>query len=190
VKHGSAREHAKGPAYYDKIFRESDNFNRHYSESRYLPVWEAVAEGLPPSARILEVGCGTGQLAGLLHDQGVRAYRGFDFSAEAVARARRAVPDFRFTVADARHRRSYRGKYNTVIATEVLEHLDDDLGLLAHLAPATIVRFTVPMRDDPSHVRFFPRVAGVRRRYGKLLAALSVRTVGQWHVGIGKVARR
>lgn len=189
MRHGSARAKAMGPAYYDAIFRESEHFNCHYSESRYKDVWEELVRDLAPTDAVLEVGCGTGQLAAMLCARGVRTYRGFDFSPEAVARARRAAPAFRFAVADARHPSAYQGTHDVVIATEVLEHLDDDLAMFSHLAPGTAVRFTLPMRDDRSHVRFFPLATGVEQRYGGVLTGLSVRTVGQWHVGRGRVRR-
>lgn len=190
MKQGRAHLKAPEASYYDRIFRTHPHFNQHYSRSRYLPVWEAVIEELSDRARILEIGCGTGQFAALLHDRGFREYRGFDFSSSAIARARKTVPDFDFRVADARDPTAYEGDHDTVVATEVLEHLDDDLAVLRLLAPGTTVHFTVPTKNDPSHVRFFPRVAGVRARYSAHLEDLDLRTMSQWHVGVGRTPRK
>jgi len=59
---------------------------------------EALVRLIPPDARVLEVGCGWGDLIGALpHQQ--RA--GIDFLAENVAEARRHYPEVAFDVADA-----------------------------------------------------------------------------------------
>lgn len=187
MKHGRAHKKAPEAAYYDRIFRTHEQFHRHYSRSRYLPLWQEIAKSLPPDANILEVGCGTGQLAALLFDEGFRRYRGFDFSESAVVRARASVPDFDFEVADARKLSSFEGQYDTVVATEVLEHLDDDLGMIRMLPPGTSLHFTLPCKDDPSHVRYFPHVKGAEARYANVLEDLSVRTLAQWHIGLGVV---
>jgi len=58
---------------------------------------EALVRLIPPDARVLEVGCGWGDLIGALpHQQ--RA--GIDFLAENVAEARRHYPEVEFDVAD------------------------------------------------------------------------------------------
>lgn len=63
----------------------------------------AIASALPADARsVLDVGCGFGDLAGYLREQGRDevAYVGLDISTAAVAVARERAPDARFVVGD------------------------------------------------------------------------------------------
>ena len=62
---------------------------------------ELVLKRLPAPAPILDVCCGNGQLAHLLHERGY-AVTGVDGSAEMIAYARQNAPECRFVVEDAR----------------------------------------------------------------------------------------
>jgi SAM-dependent methyltransferase len=59
---------------------------------------DALARLIPADARVLEVGCGRGNLVGALPN---RVRMGVDFLPEIVAEAARAHPEVRFAVADA-----------------------------------------------------------------------------------------
>lgn len=187
MKRGSAYRKAPEAPYYDRIFRTRKQFHRHYSGSRYFQIWKILIKDIPTSDRILELGCGTGQLAAYLYDQGFRNYLGLDFSTTAIARARNAAPDLAFRVADLRAPDVYACPYDRVVATEVLEHLDDDLTVFGHLRAGTRVHATLPMKDDPSHVRFFPKASGVVARYEPHLDDLSVQKISQWYIVTGRV---
>jgi hypothetical protein len=52
-----------------------------------------------------------------------------------------------------------------VVATEVLEHIEHDVGLLSRLLPETKVFFSVPNFDDSGHVRLFESEEQIVRRY-------------------------
>lgn len=171
------REQLAAPAdWYDDHYRLALNtYDAHYRESIYLPVWEEIAERLTTSGPILEIGCGTGQLAELLFDRDLRKYVGFDFSELAVELARKRVPDAEFHVADARTTSLVeQATYEVALSTEVLEHLDDDLALLRRIRAGTRVLATVPNFDSTSHLRFFAGAQDISDRYGQTLDALSV----------------
>jgi SAM-dependent methyltransferase len=131
-----------------------------------------------PGETILEIGCGPGQLAAMLRDQGVRQYVGLDFSPTAVAMARKNVADFDFIVADARTSDVYdRVPHDTIICTEVLEHIEDDLLVVSHFRPGKRCLCTVPNFPFTSHVRHFRDEAQVIGRFGCFFDKCDVRTL-------------
>lgn len=162
--------------WYDEHYRLTrDKNDAHYSESPYLPVWKEIAGRIESTARVLEIGCGTGQLAQLLADRGVRRYRGFDFSERAIGLARARLPEADFRVADARSTGLLDSEdYDIALCTEVLEHLDDDISLLRRVRPGTRVLATVPSFDSTSHLRYFADEDAVIERYGATLQQLEV----------------
>jgi SAM-dependent methyltransferase len=79
-------------------------YNRYWNEefhSLAFPILERIwLSRLPPRARILDVCCGTGYLAGLLASHGHHV-AGFDASAEMIRYARENVPAAEFHVCEA-----------------------------------------------------------------------------------------
>jgi SAM-dependent methyltransferase len=174
--------------YYDHIFTHVDDYRAHYRDSRYYVLWTQLIAWLRnvESPRILEIGCGPGQFAHYLYDEGFRDYHGFDFSPEAVRRAREVAPQS-FEVGDAMDPQSYRWDYDVAIVLEVLEHVPDDLGLLAHLRGGTLLAFSLPTFDDEAHVRFFHSANEIRARYGARVDLQQVLPIGPWFVCLGLV---
>ena len=80
---------------------------------------------IPPGARVLELGCGTGELlAALAPSFGV----GVDFSEGMVAQARAAHPDLTFLVGDIEDPaflRSLPGPFDAIVVVDTLGSLDD-----------------------------------------------------------------
>ena len=145
-----------------------------YRQSGYYPLFKRVQRILKRQKirSVLEVGCGTGGLAHLLKDRSPAiVYRGFDFSPVAVQRAaaRLGEPGW-FFVGDARARESYPGEFDTIVCTEVLEHIEADLEVIAQWTPGVHCVCSVPNFDADNHVRHFASEEEVRRRYGELIA--------------------
>lgn len=83
----------------------------------------ALSRSVSPK-KILEVGCSSGHLSGLLQELFPRAkVTGIDVYTEAVVEARRRFPQIKFLVADA-HRLPFRaGYFDLVICSETIEHV-------------------------------------------------------------------
>lgn len=165
-------------AWYDKAFSEVSEYRLPYWESRYYFAWTVIADRIRqsnPPQRVLEIGCGTGQLAQLLIDTGVTDYLGFDFSRVAIDLARMQTPAGAFVVADARHTPLLdEGHYDWIVCTEVLEHVEFDTEVISRIPEDRRVICTVPSFDYVSHVRFFDSAEAVRDRYSPFFDEFSV----------------
>src|SRR5580658_3604281 len=111
------RKHAR----YEEIGRAREVFakrNRYYGGQVQLLVKTLVM----PGTRVLEVGCGLGDLIADLHGSKVC---GIDFSAEAIRIARRRHPGLDLQVADVERDPLPAGPFDVVILSDVLGHFDD-----------------------------------------------------------------
>jgi|GEM_PF-759198 len=88
------------------------------------PVHEAAAKALAPVAgrRILDIGCGEGELVQLLAEQEALPV-GADYVGAAIATARERVPGARFEVADARKLPFDDEAFDDVVALGVIGYL-------------------------------------------------------------------
>ena len=110
--------------------------------------------GVRAGARVLDVGCGAGDLAELLEGW---EYTGLDASPDMIALARRRYPHARFLQADARELPD--GPVNAIVAVgEVLNYATDLPGFIAWVAAARsrlqpggilLVDLAGPTRADP-----------------------------------------
>lgn len=141
-------------------------------ESPWLGVYAQTADFLATgSGPIADVGCGTGRLARLLWLRNEREYWGVDFSAGRVAEAQRYVPDFQFEVGDvydSKVRERLLG-FSRIVALEILEHIDDDLGTIEAIPSGSLVVFSVPNYDSAGHVRTFEDPEAAVERYKGLM---------------------
>ena len=88
-------------SWYDNAYSESSEYQLHYSRSVYLPIWEEIVRRIGQGSSVLEIGCGSGQLAEMLIERRDVLYIGFDFSEQAVSMARARQTTGRFEVDDA-----------------------------------------------------------------------------------------
>lgn len=89
-----------------------------------------------PHGTIMDLGCGDGALLSELVPQfGNSRLFGSDVSAEAVELARRAVPGASFEVLKLGTEFSFSGKYDVIVMSEVLEHIEDDESVMRKVAP-------------------------------------------------------
>jgi SAM-dependent methyltransferase len=164
-------------SWYDADYSKNPHYRVPYHESRYYPVWTVIVDRVrrAGSQRVLEVGCGSGQLASYLIEQGrVASYTGVDFSPRAIGIARQLAPDGTFIVADALDPRTYQRECDCIICTEVLEHIAEDLQVLSLFPSGMRCLCTVPDFPYPSHVRHFSSSEATVDRYGSRFADLDV----------------
>lgn len=99
---------------------------------------------------VLDIGCNTGHLVGYLVSQGRQA-EGIDVDAAHIDTARRQYPQARFHLGpDLGQFRD--GQFDTVIAWNVLEHIEDHehaLREMARIARKTVI-LSIPKEDDLS----------------------------------------
>lgn len=167
----------KGADWYDASFDASEDWSRHYTESEYYFLWSVIADRIQGAGvkSILEIGCGTGQLASLMRDKVGCKYMGFDFSQKRVEYARNTNPGLSFVQQDAFKTDLFTTQdYDTVICTEFLEHVEGDMAVLARIQKGSRFYGTVPNFPFVSHVRYFIDESQVRSRYGSCFQDLRV----------------
>ena len=163
--------------------------------SKYMPLYLLTMEMLKaetkPGDRIIELGSGTGTMAGVLHKNGWKNYLGIDFSPHMVKRAGELVPNQLFLQSDLKDpelERLYAGcKY--FICLEVLEHIEDDFKVLSYVPKGSTIIFSLPSNDAKAHVRRFKTVEGVYARYSDKIDILTHRFVRKrrWHLCKGVI---
>ncbi|MDH5307584.1 MAG: class I SAM-dependent methyltransferase [Myxococcales bacterium] len=115
----------------------------------------------PPSAQVLDVGCGTGANLRLLAEIGFRDVMGMDCSQEAIEWcAQKGLPDV--ARGDLRDLPFPEAHFDLVLATDVLEHIEEEATAISELhrvlRPGGTLLVTVPafeslwgLQDEVSH---------------------------------------
>ena len=176
---GTARVE-RPPAFYDEAYATSVEYKLDYPDSQYYFVWTIIVDRARRlgAKRVLEIGCGPGQLAQFLIDQGVASYTGLDFSATAIELARRFAPTATFVVDDARTSDVYHtSACDLIVCTEVLEHIDADYEVVSKFPSGVRCICTVPSFPYKSHVRHFRNSEEVATRYQPFFNDFSVLTL-------------
>ncbi|MFA9456773.1 class I SAM-dependent methyltransferase [Halalkalibacter sp. AB-rgal2] len=162
----------KGKDFYNNAYQNGgykNMYRKHYSTSPYFKVWNKAIEIIKTidNPAMIEIGCGVGQFAQMLFDHHYTQYKGIDFSDTAISLAQTRNPLFQknFSIDDAYTSSIYEEHYNLVILFEVLEHLQQDLPVLANIKKGVKVIFSVPNFDSASHVRHFQSKEHVFERY-------------------------
>ncbi len=152
---------------FDKTYKEDAVYNAHYRQVPLFPLWQHIVKYLNreiKDPRILEIGCGTGQLAHFLYDEGFKNYRGFDISKEGIRIAKEKSAQH-LEVGDALDKRNYDWDYNIVISTEVFEHIENDKALIHNIRDSTEIIFSVATFPYEGHVRWFRNPGAILEYY-------------------------
>ena len=168
--------------FYDCVYESSPEYKVDPSLTHWYPLWRIATRGIPKDARVLDLGCGPGQVACMLKDDGITSYVGADWSEEAISMARVKCPEFQFEIIDLRHLTDVkdlmkRTNPSIILLFETLEHIEDDLGLLECLLCGISIRATLPSGEAYSHARWFTSEEKISERYGDLLEIESIERV-------------
>jgi 2-polyprenyl-3-methyl-5-hydroxy-6-metoxy-1,4-benzoquinol methylase len=125
---------------YDKLYSRQSNAWR----KRRLPFYRKLASFILPTDNVLDLGCGNGILASLSN---WNKYLGIDYSQVAIEQARRFCPKAEFICADIFEYIRVTN-YSTVVITEVLEHIIEDIKIIWKLRSGSKVIISVP-NDEP-----------------------------------------
>lgn len=193
-------------SYYDAIYSKSKEYEKPWYESRYMRVWQRMAQKFDPDKMVIDLGCGVGQTAGFLYSEGFTDYVGVDFSKEAIELAKgrfKNIKHYKFYCCDIVGYLTDCDSHEIVpennpekkqfFCSETLEHISDDTGLLRLLAgkfPASRIAISVPTFDDPSHVRVFKSVTDAKERYKPFIDIDDSSQIGPWIILQGKLANQ
>lgn len=163
--------------FYNKIFIKggyNNEYHKNYTECIYYPIWEKavkIIKEIEKNPVVIEIGCGTGQFAKFLFDEGIRNYIGIDFSEEAIKLARINNKGFedKFVRENAYESDIYWSDYNICVMFEFLEHVKDDISIIKKIRQNTTVLFSVPNFYSISHIRWFDNEYEIRARYKNYL---------------------
>lgn len=162
--------------YYDDIYLNG-SYDKNPEDLPWYPLWRVIVDYIKEHdiEKVVDLGCGPGHLAQMLHAEipGLSSYNGWDFSKEAIKKARERCPygNYTFSTGDlglldfsSKHDSARKTAF---VCSEVLEHIKDDLGLLNKLPVNGTILLTVPSFDDPGHVRKFKKKGDVKKRYSE-----------------------
>jgi len=162
-----------GAEYYDNVY-----LTKWVGPDRYKPLYQAVLREVARISSeedvILELGCGPGNLGSMLNAHW--AYRGIDFSVEAVNLARLQFPTLTVNVADAYMSLSTEDPYTTIVAVEFMEHVDDRK-IVELIRPESKVVMSLPEYGASSHLRIYRGPEYIKDRFNHLLDITSIKPV-------------
>lgn len=123
--------HGYDPAYYGELARlETRHF---WFRARNRLITHLLRGYFPQARSFLEIGCGTGVVLQSIHAALPElAVSGSELFAEGLAFARARLPDVKLMQMDAT-RIHFKEEYDVVGAFDVLEHIDDDIRVLAEI---------------------------------------------------------
>ncbi|KAB1441396.1 class I SAM-dependent methyltransferase [Pseudodesulfovibrio senegalensis] len=170
--------------FYDNLFTNGgaeQAYHKHYQNCFYYPAWIAAMDLLrqicPQS--ILELGCGPGQFAAMIHDHlnPTPDYLGLDFSAKGIEISRNNCPKLSFEIVDIVKDAIPTKDFDCVVCLETLEHIHADLTVLKKLPLGIPLIFSVPNFNSASHVRWFTDEQAIRKRYEGLVEFKDIKTI-------------
>ncbi len=152
-----------------------DSYRHNEAYAKFLESWDAgfygkYADTLKPlvaGARVLDVGCGVGQVVARLAQAGYEAY-GVDVSEPNIARARQFSP--RCQLYDGRKLPYPDGHFASVGALNVLEHVEEPEAFLAELVRVAALGGRV-LVSTPNFCRvigfrdYHPRMRGLGNKW-------------------------
>ena len=176
----------KPAAFYDDYYKRTSPLN----QLAMKPIIKYVATELKTRKvkAVLDIGCGDGVMLEKCERIGIAGF-GFDFSREAIKACRKHRGLSRVWVGDATKAENYISGYDAYLCLEVLEHIENDIGVIMCLRSQSLFIFSVPSwaSKGSSHVRCFGNDNQIRLRYGNLIDIKSIKLFKTRRVVIGRI---
>lgn len=93
-------------------------------DDEFEEIYRIASDVVTLGERVLEVGCGTGKMTGLLAEKGHNA-QGVDASSYVIEQARKRNPEITYSVGDAHYQSTYPGDFDWIISRQVVCHFFD-----------------------------------------------------------------
>jgi ubiquinone biosynthesis O-methyltransferase len=152
-------------------------YNRFADIKRLQFITDALKKNVPANATVLDVGCGNGIISRGIGSEGFTVY-GIDVSEKAIEKARSLTtnPKVTFDVISAEDLVAEGKRYDAVICSEVLEHLNQPEKLLQVLYQSLtdngILIVTVPNGKGPREVLVTKPVIALQKKNNWMWRAL------------------
>ena len=151
------------PAFFERLKKIENNHFWFYIRRKWI--FDKIKKFIPPPAKLLEVGCGTGNVSSFLAKKGY-IVTGCEYYSEAI---NMGWPGYRKVQGNATNLKFGDNSLDIVGLFDVLEHFQDDITPLKEavrvLKKGGIIVLTVPSREELwSH---FDKEAMHKRRYTK-----------------------
>jgi len=146
--------------------------NKSKAFNRYKPLYEELINLLPPPKKcpeIIDLGCGVGFFAKIVHQKGYKNYTGIDFSEDMLKHARKNAPKYNFMQLDLNGDLNILKENTLFTAVEVLEHLKNDCEVIKKLPRGSTIIGSVPSAYSTAHVRVFTCSDDVSTRYSDII---------------------
>jgi trans-aconitate methyltransferase len=150
------KDHPRPDELRDTYDRIAEDWARdHERDTWWRECTEKFASLLPPNARVLDAGCGSGQKARYFQDRGARVL-GIDFSDKLLEIARQTAPAAEFRLLDLRDIRTLSEEFDGVFAQASLLHIPKTEtfsvieGMVSRLVPRGLLYIAVKAQR-PGH---------------------------------------
>lgn len=166
--------------FYNKIYNaKSMRYFRRYSK-----LYVYLSTNIQPSDRVLDIGCGMGYFDGVYLIPKRCDFRGIDISNVGIKKAKESFKSHAncFNIFNILDIAKYPFNYNTIVATEVFEHIDNDIELMSLIKPGTKILFSVPAIEivvSKDHKRKYTEQV-IRERYGNIIDIKSIKIIDNW----------
>lgn len=160
--------------FYDEIYEKGGHKMQYFKspeKSIYYPIWEKISNLIYENEKIIDLGCGVGQLAELLIKEGKTYLLGIDFSEIAINKAKEKNLYCDFIIRNLLEEETYDliQEGEIFLCCEVLEHIEKDLSIIKNLKKGKRLIFTVPNFLSKGHVRCFKNEEEIKKRYEDLI---------------------